>query len=72
MAHDLSISNSCVYAYQTVGLLMDEKNQYLFAEPGMHNIKSLFTRSVGKPQPFTNTIVHGNRTIVTVEQGYLG
>jgi len=55
-----------------VGLLMDDKNQYLFAQPGMHNIASHFTRVVGPPRMLTDTIVHGNRTIVIVEQGFIG
>ena len=52
-----------------VGWLMDERNRYLFAQPGMHNIKSFFVRSVGQPQPLRGLIRHGNRTIVIVEQG---
>lgn len=55
-----------------VGLLMNEKNQYLFAEPGMHNIASVFVRSVGAPVSLRGHIKHGNRTIVIIEQGYLG
>ena len=51
-----------------VGLLMDERNRYLFGEPGMHNISSCFTRPVEAPQPLKGIIKHGNRTIVTIEQ----
>jgi len=56
-----------------VGLLMDEQNRYLFAQPGMHNINSIFikflqTKSLHKDK----AIVHGNRTILIVEQGYVG
>ncbi|KAK7247744.1 hypothetical protein SO694_00088149 [Aureococcus anophagefferens] len=54
-----------------VGLLMDGENRYLFAQPGMHNIQSIFIRSVGT-KPLRGLIQHGNRTIVVVEQGYLG
>merc|ERR1719181_1103251 len=32
----------------------------------------MFIRSVGKPVPLRGHIMHGNRTIVIVEQGYLG
>mmetsp|Transcript_24987 Transcript_24987/g.29521 ORF Transcript_24987/g.29521 Transcript_24987/m.29521 type:complete len:523 (+) Transcript_24987:68-1636(+) len=55
-----------------VGLLMDEQNRYLFAQPGMHNIGSCFTRVVSEPKSLRGTIQHGNRTIVVVEQGYIG
>lgn len=55
-----------------VGLLMDEQNRYLFAQPGMHNIKSCFTRVTSPPVHLRNVIKHGNRTIVIVEQGYIG
>lgn len=55
-----------------VGLLMDDKNQYLFAEPGMHNIASCFTRVTQQPQSLHREVKHGNRTIVIVDQGYLG
>ena len=54
-----------------MGLLMDEKNQYLFAEPGMHRIKSCFTRSIGN-RPIRGCVVHGDRTICIVEQGFIG
>merc|ERR1712091_544556 len=50
---------------------MDGENRYLFAQPGMHNIQSIFIRSVGT-KPLRGLIQHGNRTIVVVEQGYLG
>ena len=33
-----------------VGTFVDESNNYLFAEPGMHNIFSLYTKSTGRPQ----------------------
>eukprot|EP00325_Prymnesiales_sp_UTEX-LB-985_P003114 CAMPEP_0174695802 /NCGR_PEP_ID=MMETSP1094-20130205/2086_1 /TAXON_ID=156173 /ORGANISM="Chrysochromulina brevifilum, Strain UTEX LB 985" /LENGTH=558 /DNA_ID=CAMNT_0015892383 /DNA_START=87 /DNA_END=1763 /DNA_ORIENTATION=+ len=61
-----------------VGLLMDDKNNYLFAQPGMHNINSMFIKSVGNPVPLTGDgmsgvhIRHGNRTICIVEQGFIG
>ena len=51
---------------------MDQANNYLFAQPGMHNIQSCFTRSVESPKSLTTHIKHGNRTIVVVEQGYIG
>ena len=41
-------------------------------QPGMHNIRTLFMQQTGAPQPLRGHIVHGNRTIVIVEQGYLG
>ena len=55
-----------------VGLLLDEQNRYLFAEPGMHNIRSLYVRTVSKPRELRGHLKHGNRTITVVEQGYLG
>merc|ERR1719326_1573575 len=55
-----------------VGLLMNDKNKYLFAQPGMHNIASMFLRVTGEPLPLRGHIQHGNRTIVIVEQGYIG
>jgi hypothetical protein len=55
-----------------VGLLMDSHNNYLFAQPGMHNIASCFTRVEGAPQSVRDIVVHGDRTIVTVEQGDIG
>merc|ERR1719156_216387 len=41
-------------------------------QPGMHNIQSCFMRMVGEPKPLRGHIQHGNRTIVIIEQGYLG
>merc|ERR1719230_2248490 len=47
-----------------VGLLMNDKNEYLFAQPGMHNIPSMFLRQTGEPRALRQHIKHGNRTIV--------
>ena len=55
-----------------VGFLMDEQNNYLFMQPGMHNISSIYMRETMKPQALRGHISHGNRTIVIVDQGYLG
>jgi len=55
-----------------VGLLMNDSNEYLFAQPGMHNIGSYFVRVVSPPVPLRGHISHGNRTIVVIEQGYIG
>lgn len=55
-----------------VGLLMNAKNEYLFMQPGMHNIRTLYMRQTGYPVPLRGHITHGNRTIVIIEQGYLG
>ena len=54
-----------------VGLLMNENNEYLFAEPGMHNIRSCFIKKKGI-KALRGHISHGNRTIVIIEQGYIG
>merc|ERR1719326_2305776 len=51
---------------------MNEKNEYLFLQPGMHNIKSCFIKESGAPKKLRGHIQHGNRTIVIIEQGYLG
>ena len=55
-----------------VGFLMNDKNEYLFMQPGMHNIKTCFARQISMPKPLRGHIVHGNRTICIIEQGYLG
>lgn len=54
-----------------VGLLMNNANEYLFAQPGMHNIQDMFMQYKGSV-PIRGHIQHGNRTIVVVEQGYIG
>merc|ERR1719473_2153566 len=38
----------------------------------MHNIQSVFMKQTGQPRPLRGHLVHGNRTIVIVEQGFLG
>ena len=55
-----------------VGLIMNDKNEYLFAQPGMHNIRSCFLKTVGAPKALRGHVTHGNRTIVIIEQGYIG
>jgi len=56
-----------------VGLLMNEKQEYLFAQPGMHNISGCFLRHCGTHKlPTNDALVHGNRCILVVEQGFLG
>ena len=55
-----------------VGLIMNNKNEYLFAQPGMHNIRSCFLKKVGAPKALRGHVTHGNRTIVIIEQGYIG
>mmetsp|Transcript_79428 Transcript_79428/g.206349 ORF Transcript_79428/g.206349 Transcript_79428/m.206349 type:complete len:526 (+) Transcript_79428:101-1678(+) len=56
-----------------VGLLTDEQNQYLFAQPGMHNIGSMWIKHVGtKTLPVNDQLQHGNRVILVVEQGFIG
>merc|ERR1719399_2511218 len=51
---------------------MDQQNRYLFAQPGMHNINSMFIRVTSAPRPLRGHIKHGNRTIVVVDQGSIG
>merc|ERR1719277_2995636 len=56
-----------------VGLLADEQNRYLFAQPGMHNISSMWIKHVGtKALPVNSQLQHGNRVILVVEQGFIG
>lgn len=56
-----------------VGLIMDGAQRYLFAQPGMHNIRSLFVKHVDtRKLPVNEALQHGNRCILVVEQGFLG
>jgi len=56
-----------------IGLLVDDECNYLFAQPGMHNIKSVWTKHVGtKKLPVNDQLQHGNRVILVVEQGFVG
>jgi len=56
-----------------VGLLMDEQQRYLFAQPGMHNIFNPFLKHVGTTRlPLNDSLQHGNRCILVVEQGHIG
>jgi len=56
-----------------VGLMMNEKQEYLFAQPGMHNIGGCFMKHCGTHKlPTNEALVHGNRCILMVEQGFLG
>lgn len=52
----------------------DDDNNYLFAKPGSHLIKSPWIQQYTNALKVTggSVIVHGNRTIVTVPQGELG
>lgn len=71
IAHNCIVSEFFVKAGH-VGLLMDSNSRYLFAEPGMHNISDPFMQIVGDPVPLIGHIEHGDRTIVIVEQGFIG
>jgi len=56
-----------------VGLLMDGQRRYLFAQPGMHNIRSVYVTCLGvQSLPSNDALMHGNRTILVVEQGFIG
>lgn len=56
-----------------VGLLTNNKNEYMFAQPGMHNIQDIWMKHVGtQALPVNNQLRHGNRVILVVEQGYVG
>merc|ERR1719336_1524039 len=52
---------------------MDEAQNYLFAQPGMHNIASWFLKHMGNQAiPTNDCLQHGNCVILIVEQGYIG
>ena len=70
IAYNYTVSEFFVKAGH-VGLLMDSKSRYLFAEPGMHNISDPFLTFCGCV-PLVGHIEHGDRTIVIVEQGFIG
>merc|ERR1719296_61401 len=56
-----------------VGLLLNEKQEYLFAQPGMHNISSCYvSHSNTERLPNNDQLQHGNRVILVVEQGFIG
>jgi len=54
--------------------MVDDRNDYFFVEPGVHNIPGYFNKVIGNPVSVIvgTGIVHGNRTIVTIPQGKLG
>lgn len=55
---------------------IDNDNNYLFAKPGVHNVKDPFTKKIGYPENvlsgYGRIFEHGNRTVVTVPQGHIG
>ena len=54
---------------------VDNDNNYLFAKPGVHNIRDPFLKQIGCPVNVVNSnevFEHGNRTVVIVPQGKLG
>ena len=55
-----------------VRLLRDQDGGYMFAGPGMHNLRSMFIKAEGKEVPIEGEIRHGDGTIVIVEQGFVG
>jgi len=56
-----------------VALFTDNDNNYIFAQPGVHNVGGLFTKMVQKPvSTIDREIIHGNRVIVTISQGRIG
>jgi len=54
--------------------MVDDRNDYFFVEPGVHNIPGYFNKVIGDPVSVIvgTGIIHGNRTIVTIPQGKLG
>jgi len=52
--------------------LRDEEGGYFLAGPGMHYIQSMYIYREGRPVPLTGHIQHGDCSILTVEQGFIG
>merc|ERR1719321_396468 len=51
----------------------DKSGTYFFFLPGVHRISDPFTSVAGHDTPLTEkTIINGNRTIVTIGQGFIG
>jgi len=56
-----------------IGMLEDELKNYIFAQPGMHNIRSCWVaHKETQPIPTNGSLQHGNRVILVVEQGFVG
>lgn len=68
----------CVYTgFQvpngTIKLGYDGKGEYFFFGPGVHQVLDPYISVVNDVVPVTTpAIVHGDRTIVTVDQGFIG
>jgi len=52
--------------------LCDGKGGYFFAGPGFHNISSMFWTRVGPPVSLRGHVNHGDRSILVVDQGFIG
>lgn len=50
----------------------DGNGNYFFAAPGYHNIASMFWTSVGRPTQLRGHVKHGDRSILVVDQGFIG
>ena len=50
----------------------DGNGNYFFAAPGYHNIASMFWTSVGRPSQLRGHVKHGDRSILVVDQGFIG
>eukprot|EP00586_Coscinodiscus_wailesii_P002592 CAMPEP_0172487078 /NCGR_PEP_ID=MMETSP1066-20121228/15966_1 /TAXON_ID=671091 /ORGANISM="Coscinodiscus wailesii, Strain CCMP2513" /LENGTH=570 /DNA_ID=CAMNT_0013253469 /DNA_START=60 /DNA_END=1772 /DNA_ORIENTATION=- len=56
-----------------VSLFTDSDHNYIFAQPGVHNINGIFMKNIRSPVSVMDEVIsHGNRTIVTIPQGMLG
>eukprot|EP00978_Attheya_sp_CCMP212_P024630 scaffold77701_cov49-Attheya_sp.AAC.6 len=52
---------------------IDNDNNYLFAKPGIHNVRDPFLKQIGYPISLQQDYIeHGSRTVVTIPQGKLG
>ena len=52
--------------------ICDGNGNYFFAAPGYHNIVSMFYTKVHHPVPLRGHVKHGDRSILVVDQGFIG
>ena len=52
--------------------LENSKGEYVLAGPGLHLIRGYFWKKVGRQLKLQDVVEHGNRTVVTVDQGFVG
>lgn len=58
---------------QSVGLVIDKGGCHLFAQAGWHNLRGMFWRMRGiVPLEAGKPIIHGDRAVVVIDQGFIG